>query len=247
MADFNGGILDLGDVAGARFERAKAWTCGVAFKVRETETIPRNLFCKWIGTSTVLIIRIALGAAPQGIELFNNGIGVGETPEVFTLDTWFWFFLSCDGDETASDLHFHAIDEADTFVLDNILATHQGDDADLTAPVQFGRRGAAADPLDGLLNWAIYVDGVITKDEMLAYKRQPIPMALQFQAQFGLQFFLRCRGEGTTEPDWSGNQNNGVLSGTVAVGAEAPTGWWPTAHFVGVAAGSKGWRRRRRR
>ncbi len=101
-----------------------------------------------------------------------------------------------------------------TFLDDGLTGDHQGDDSDLTAAIQIGGR-ADADEMNGDIAFVCYVDGAVTKAEVLAYRYDPIKMAKIFEAVHGVQFFIPLLGLDSPEPDWSRNNITATLSGTI--------------------------------
>ena len=217
--------VDLGDVTAARFLETEQWTLLAFFRIENHSGDERTIISKWDG-STGNQIRFRTdrqGPSPTNMEIyFDNAIKITGGNNV-VVDTWYLLCVTCDavGDNNSGKLYL--VDMDGTFLDDGLGGSFAANEG-LTAAIHIGARQANSDPMDGDIADVAYITNTtFTKDQISAYLRQPYRTAISFGTD--LIFYHRLGQDSTTEPDWSGNGNDGTVVGSGSViGANPPVG-----------------------
>lgn len=230
-------------MAGADFSENAAWSCLAFFSVPSTNPgDDQVIVAKWGDSAPTrqFALRIDAGVAPQEMEILtggNSNLVAGSNVEENTL---YLVCVTMDGDQSSTDLKLYLINMDGTFLDDGVSANMSSDRTDMTAPIQFGVRGTA-DPLQGDIGYVSYFDRVISKNEMLAYLRDPIRTAKAIEAQSGAKFIMPIWGLHSPEIDLSTNGVVGTVTGTVRANDPPVTlftpKWAAGAPLIEVAAG----------
>lgn len=169
---------------------------------------------------------VGSGTAPEILRVKTGDGHVFTGSAVFSLNTWYMVGVTCDGTASANDMNIYVatMDGNYDSNYNPAVATHQGDASTLTGPIQYGASGEPSFRywFEGDIAHGVYVDAELSSSEILAYLRHPTIMAAVFNAKYGLQFYHPL-GFGSPEPDYSGNQNDGAISGTPSISAMPPT------------------------
>lgn len=211
-----GDYLNLGDVTGARFIQAAAWSYLIFFRVEDLSTF-RMISSKRddANTSTTRQLRFNVdnGTAPQDVQVRDVAFALN-SGNVVELDTWYLTAITCRGDSSANDVNLYVVSMDGTTVLDVTTDTHVSDAADLTGSILIGKNfvDSGNNAFDGDLAFAAYIDAELSQNDILGYLRNPFKTVARFQSS-GVQFFLPIIGA-SPEVDWSGNKNTGTVSGT---------------------------------
>jgi hypothetical protein len=239
-------FISLGDVTSARFLHADAWTflCHVRIDATGDE---RTLVGKSLVDEADMQMRLRTSNAdPAALDYrkTDNSPARYTSAAVLNHDEWYCISFSNDGTEAAGDLEVFAYNLEDyTWDIDADSGTNAADSATLTQDITLGKSGTGNfDPMDGDLAHVCYVEKVATKEEVLAYAKDPFRQVLAWRAAgVTVEFYLPLIGA-STEPDWSGSGNNGTINGTIGTGDNPPVATFPayTPHKYSVAAGSAG-------
>jgi hypothetical protein len=237
-------FISLGDVTSARFLHADAWTflCHVRIDATGDE---RTLVGKSLVDEADMQMRLRTSNAdPAALDYrkTDNSPARYTSAAVLNHDEWYCISFSNDGTEAAGDLEVFAYNLEDyTWDIDADSGTNAADSATLTQDITLGKSGTGNfDPMDGDLAHVCYVEKVVTKEEVLAYAKDPFRQVLAWRAAgVTVEFYLPFIGE-SPEPDWSGSGNNGTINGTIGVGDNPPVATFPSyvPHRYAVAAGA---------
>jgi len=209
--------VDLGDVTASRFLVANNWATFAFFRIENSATDDRTILAKWgTGLSTRQFrVRTDAQTAPTNLEVYSNdNIRITGGDNV-ALNTWYFLGIS---HAASGNVTLYLFDMAGT-VLDDGLTGSWFDDTDPTGEITIGGRATSADPMDGDVAWAGYLQQEITKTEFLEIMRAP-RSALRYSPEWLLPL-----GLGSPEPDWSGKGNNGTVTGST-IGNNPPVAPW---------------------
>lgn len=212
------GVIDFGDVTAARFLVDTAWTFIIFVRFGNTASDDNCIVSKWTSSSSnrQILIRVDLGTAPQGIEVYINGATLEiNSADVIELDTWYCVAISNAGTSNASGLTLNVAEMDGTLVVDAQTGSGSISNSLLTAPIKVGQTDASSDPMDGDAFGVIYVDAEITQAEFLAYVQAPYEMGPILKQRYGVHIGAWLEGDDSPEPDWSGNGNNGTVTGAI--------------------------------
>ena len=219
--DGTDGEVDLGDITNARFLQGDTWTAMVFFRSEGVGHDDQCLISKIASAGTTqLLWRIDQNNPNAEVYFANLSINITGSADIST-DTWYLAALTNDGTGGANGARCLILNMDGTSLSDD-TGDHEGNNADLTSPVTIGRTAANSDEMDGDMAWAIYVDAELTTEEITAYLYDPVGEGLRLKAEYGLQFWLPLFGSGSTEIDWSGNGNDGTVTGTTTTGEDPP-------------------------
>ncbi len=242
--------ISLGDITSARFLDLVAWSFLAFFRITNADAEERTVISKWSQTANTdsFLLRTDRQSAPTNMEVFiRKSLRISGGDNV-ALNTWYLTCVTNSGGGGATDVTLYLVDMAGTFLDDGLTGDHDGDEINLTAPLIIGGR-EDADEMAGDIAYACYVDAVLTKAEILAYRYDPIKMAKVFEAVHGVQFNMPLLGQASPEPDWSRNGAVGTITGTVTRGNMPPvalfTPRWATVPLIEVATGGVAVLRRR--
>jgi hypothetical protein len=224
--------IDLGDITSARFLWADAWT--LIFHGRVDATGDERSFVGKTNSEATMQFRLrTTNADPAQLDYrkTQNSPERWQTSAVFNHDEWYCISVSNDGSEAAGDMEVFGVSvESLTFVVDAFSGDNAADASDLTPPIILGKDGSPNnDPMDGDMAHVCYVEKVVTKNEVLAYAKDPWRQVMAWRAAGTVvEFYLPMIGE-SPEPDFSGSGNDGTINGTIGVGNNPPIAMFPAA------------------
>jgi len=219
--------ISLGDLANPEFGAATNWTALAFFKSPDTGQSDA-LLSKWGGSGTrrQFVLRLHTDSIVRIV--FNNNGTIITTGSAVSNDTWYLAVASNDTGNNAAV----AVWNMDGTLHSSGSGTHPGDVSTLSADLTVGT--ADNNGFDPTLTVAhvAYIDEELSANEILAYLRNPS----RFVASRSTQFYLPLRGDASPEPDFSGNANNGTISGTVIKADNPPTAMWIGSAMISILA-----------
>lgn len=201
--------ISLGDLSSARFQDLSAWTY-LCFWRHETVTDERCFISKWTAvTAQKHAFFRTEKATPTHLEIYLNDTNFITTTATFSTNTWYFFAITNDGTGT-NGINVYVYNMAGTLVSSE-SGDHPGDPSDLTAPLIIAARGTSEDRMDGDLAYQAYFTEEFTQAEVKAFLINPYQILSQ--KRNNCVFFLPLNGS-SPEVDYSGNRNNGTVSGS---------------------------------
>lgn len=237
------GDIDFGDVTAARFLVDSAWSALIFVKFDNTAADDSFLFGKWASSASArqFMLRQNGGASPEPLQAYWADSLEHTTTGELAIDTWYCVCISNAGTGLGSGAFINAATLDGTLVIDdeNVGGTIS-DASTVTEPITIGGRPGPSDQIDGQVFGFIYVDGVVTQDEFLAYARDPATMGVYLKEKYGVQIWAPLEGIQSPEPDWSQNGNTGTVTAGVK-GDNPPVGWLGNKiPFIGFTSGVAG-------
>jgi len=201
-------MSDLG--TGLRCERSTAYT-GLAF-IAPRPGIDERAF--WSKDDRQILMEVEKSAEGGSFRIYSGGsIILTSVLSPMVTDRWYLAGVTCDGTETANDGHMFLIDLTDGSVKDDTDFTMNADNGDLTGNNNFGSlRSDANNEYDGGIFCVSYFTRQFTLQDVKNYSISPFRTMLQYQSD--CVFFLPMPVNASPEPDWSGQGNNGTVTGT---------------------------------
>jgi hypothetical protein len=222
-----GESISIGDIAGARFQQASAWTVMWFMRVDTVDGTAESTPLSKYDANQQFFFRVNNGTAPVNCDVRTNGSSIiSGGSETIAEDTWYLVAITCNGTASADDvaLFIYDMSAATLSGYNGVTGTHAGDDAGLTDTIRFGARSdATPDYFDGDLAHQIYVTAELSQAEHLAFLRQPTRTAAAFKALHGVEYYFPL-GFASPETEHSGAAITGTLSGTPDVSQMPPTG-----------------------
>lgn len=221
--DNNSQYLSVADISTARFEEGNTWTALCFFTCDDVNNQHAALFSKWnggSGSAAQFAVRIDQGASPQELEVLGDNSVLFTTAAAVADSTWYLLAITNDG--TATDnIAVSLVNMSGTFLIDGTSGTFSSNNT-LTAPIRTHvvfHNGSAVGHLDGKISDFAYFTEVLTKGEIRNYLNNPA--AVVASKGPGICELYWPMGF-STEPDWSGNDNNPTVNGALSIAANPP-------------------------
>ncbi len=201
---------DMGDPTAARFLVGSSWTSLSFIRIEDTASDESSLVTKWSssGAQQQIMIRVAMGTAPQPIIVDHNSTRVLTGSSIIELNTWYLVAVSNDG---AGGLTLNVLEMDGTLVEDAATASLGTDTATLTSSIRFGCRNGPNDPTTGDLAYIAYLKREIGQSEILEYLRNPAKVVHRVGGATGCEYIFPMTAVANTH-DWSGNGHVAVES-----------------------------------
>lgn len=194
----------------------------LAFARVEDVSADRTILSKWAtGSNRNFWLYFNNGTAP--VELIvgmNADTGLLVTAQSVQLDTWYLVVITNDGTGSVGTLTADIIELDENFLVDGDTGDPQNE-LGTGESVRIGVRSTNADPFDGDIAHVCYVSKVISRDEKVAYLRNPWRMARVWAVSPGVEFYVPC-GLGSPEPDFT-KAVEYTIEGAPTISAMPPT------------------------